>query len=265
MQWAKNYIAHLKTQGKNPHTIRSDCSKEFMNETLSTWCAKQGIDVQLTASYSPAQNGIAEQMNHTLVELAWAMLASSKLPKFLWEYAIEHAAYLCNRSYTQSVPDSTPHKKWCNDKPDVTHLREFSTPVWVKSQGQHIWCKMLPKSQRKSYVSYNDGSKSVKFYNVFTCKVINSRNYKFLSPLDETPPEEVEITPDPMHEGEAEGGMQSMGENSCAHRKNAHRSQNTSGTRELSSSPHDVHANMHSAPMDSTQKAPDDSLKRKHV
>ena len=95
-QYVKNYLTHLKTHRKNPCAIRIDRGKEFVNKHPQTWCNEQGIDVQMTAPYSPSQNGVAERMNHTLVELACAMLTASKLPEFLWEPAVAHAAYLQN-------------------------------------------------------------------------------------------------------------------------------------------------------------------------
>jgi transposase InsO family protein len=80
----KNYLTHLKTQGK---AIRIDNGKEFLNKELKDWCAQQGIDIQTTAPYSPSQNGVAESMNRTVVELARAMINSNQLPQFLWEHA----------------------------------------------------------------------------------------------------------------------------------------------------------------------------------
>ena len=120
-----------------------------MKDKLLAWCRSEGIQLQLTAPYSPSQNGVAEQMNRTLVELAWAMLADSKLPKFLWEPAVAHAAYLRNLSYTSAKPTVTPYQAWTGKRPNVSHLREFSAPVWVLLQGQAVQKKMLPKSQRR--------------------------------------------------------------------------------------------------------------------
>ena len=89
-----NYLAHLITQGRTPKGVQMDCGKEFINEKLTTWCIEQGIEIRLTAPYSPSQNGIAERMNRTLVELARTMITAKELPEFLWEYATLHAAYL---------------------------------------------------------------------------------------------------------------------------------------------------------------------------
>jgi hypothetical protein len=51
------YLLHLKTHGKCPKAIRMDRGKEFINETLKTWCHENGINIQMTVPYSPSQNG----------------------------------------------------------------------------------------------------------------------------------------------------------------------------------------------------------------
>ena len=55
------------------------------------------------APYSPSQNGVAEQMNCTLLELARAMINAMRIPEFLWELAVAHAAYLQNCTHTKAV------------------------------------------------------------------------------------------------------------------------------------------------------------------
>jgi transposase InsO family protein len=136
VQNVKNYVTHLKTLGRKPKALRFDRGKEFINEDLRKWCAEQGIEIQTTAPYSPAQNGIAERMNRTLVELARAMINAHGLPEFLWELAVAHAAYLRNRAFSSPLADHTPYEIWHNNKPNVAHLREFGAPVWILHQGQ---------------------------------------------------------------------------------------------------------------------------------
>ena len=65
----------------------------------------------MTAPYSPLQNGVAEQMNRMLEELSQVMLIDSKLPEFLWEPAVAHAAYVRNMSWTKKNPTKTPYVK----------------------------------------------------------------------------------------------------------------------------------------------------------
>ena len=111
-QQIKNYFSHLSVRNKPPRAIRIDHGTEFLNQDLITWCNTRGIDVQCTAPYSPSQNGVAERMNRTLIELMQAMLTATDLPKYLWEPAVEHAVYICNRSFITSLQGSTPYQAW---------------------------------------------------------------------------------------------------------------------------------------------------------
>jgi len=98
-----DYMTYLKAQGKTPCTICADRGTEFVNETLREWCSFQGVELQVTTPYSPLQNGVAERMNCTLVELACTMLTASELPEFLWEAAVAHAVL-----WTKSTPSRNP-------------------------------------------------------------------------------------------------------------------------------------------------------------
>jgi len=209
-----NYMTYLRVWGRSPCAICADRGTKFVNQGLRDWCHSQGIELQVTAPYSPSQNGVVEQMNHTLVELACTMLMAANLLEFLWEPAIMHAAYLRNLLHTKPRAKATPYQLWNDRKPNVSHLREFGTPVWVLLQGQRVQRKMLPKSQRRAYVSYDEGSKSIKYYNAAMRNVLTLRNYHFLSRAEPSPPEEIGIDPnaplqgeqDPLCEGEQDDG-----------------------------------------------------------
>ena len=206
-QAVKNYLTHLSTHGRTPRAMRTDRGKEYVNEPLQTWCRERGIDTQLTAPYSPSQNGIAERANCTLVELARAMITAQKVPEFLWEHAIAHAAYIRNRSYTRALKGETPYELWHGTKPNVAHLREFGTPVWVLLQGQAGQRKILPKSKQRIYVGYEDGPQAIQYYNAEIRKILTSRNYRFLIPPTESPsPDAIVVAPDVQREGEPRDG-----------------------------------------------------------
>ena len=55
---------------------------------------------ELTVPKTPEQNGIAERMNRTLVELVRGMLADAQVPHKFWAEALSTAIYLRNRSPT---------------------------------------------------------------------------------------------------------------------------------------------------------------------
>ena len=71
-------MTYLKTQQKSPKAIRIDQGKGFLK--LESWFTENGLDLQKTAPYSQSQNGVAERMNRTLVELGRAMIKGQDLP-----------------------------------------------------------------------------------------------------------------------------------------------------------------------------------------
>jgi hypothetical protein len=194
-QRVKHYLMHLKVHNKTPKYMRVDRGKEFINETLNKWCWSEGMEIQPMAPYSPAQNGVMERANRTLVELTCAMICAQDLPEFLWEYAVAHAVYLRNRAYTKSLQGKTPYEASNNVKPDTAHLHEFGAPVWILLQGQHVDHKILPKFKRRAFVGFEDGLEAVKYYSAETRKVLTSHNFQFLTLSPQTLQEDIAVVP----------------------------------------------------------------------
>lgn len=192
----KKYLSYLKNHDRKPRAIRVDGGKDIITGELRAWCAGRGIGIQVIALRSPVQireDILAEQMNRTLGGLAHTLISAKGLPEFLWEPAVAHAAYLKNRLTAPTVEDSTPYQRWNDAKPNVSHLREFGAPVWIVRQGQELRREQLPlaKGHRRSFVGYDEteGTRSVKFYDAKTKKVLATRNFRLLTPPDQVDPE----------------------------------------------------------------------------
>jgi len=193
----KNYFTHLEVKGMKPKAMHIDHGWEFINKNLLQWCYAKGMEVHMTAPYSPSQNSIVECMNQTLEELAQVMWLVADLLVFLWEHAIAHAVYIHNRAYSSALKTSTPYKCWHSHKPDVSHLCEFGTLVWILLQGQKIPPKMEAKSKWHALVGYDNRSKSVKYYNAETWLILTLRNFHFLEPSETSDTlEQLLIAPD---------------------------------------------------------------------
>ena len=50
--------------------IRSDNGKEFDNTNIEAYCDEVGIKHEVSATYTPQQNGVVERKNQTLITLA---------------------------------------------------------------------------------------------------------------------------------------------------------------------------------------------------
>ena len=49
--------------------IISNNGTEYTSEKFNKFCEKEGIEHQLTAPYTPQQNGVVERKNRTLMEM----------------------------------------------------------------------------------------------------------------------------------------------------------------------------------------------------
>ena len=75
-------------KGVKMKTLRSDRDGEFTSEEFSSYCLEHGIKRQLTAPYSPQQNGVVERKNRTVLYMVRAMLKAKDLPRELWGEAV---------------------------------------------------------------------------------------------------------------------------------------------------------------------------------
>ena len=60
--------------------IRSDNEKEFDNTNIEAYCDEAGIKHEVSATYTPQQNGVVERKNRTLITLARIMLDEYNTP-----------------------------------------------------------------------------------------------------------------------------------------------------------------------------------------
>ncbi|GJU23305.1 ribonuclease H-like domain-containing protein [Tanacetum coccineum] len=61
-------------------TVQTDKGTEFLNKTLHTYFAKEGIRHETSTARTPEQNSIVERRNRTFVEAARPMLSAAKVP-----------------------------------------------------------------------------------------------------------------------------------------------------------------------------------------
>lgn len=61
--------------------IRSDNGSEYSSKMFEKFCDEDGIEHQLTNTYSPQQNGVYERKNRTMVDMARYLMFEKKLPK----------------------------------------------------------------------------------------------------------------------------------------------------------------------------------------
>ncbi|CAJ2659262.1 unnamed protein product [Trifolium pratense] len=150
-----------KESGCAIQCLRTDRGGEYVSTAFNDFCSNQGIKRQLTAAYTPQQNGVSERKNRTLMNMVRSMLAGKKVPKVFWPEAVKWATYVMNRSPTLSVKNMTPQEAWSGKKPNVQHFRVFGCLAFVHvPDSQRI--KLDNKSVKCIHLGISDESKAYK-------------------------------------------------------------------------------------------------------
>jgi transposase InsO family protein len=167
-----------KQSGNSLKILQTDRGGEFLSKEFDSFCEDFGIFRQLTASYTPQQNGVAERKNRSIVEMAKSMLKAKGIPNSFWAEAVHTAAYLLNRSPTSALQHQTPFEAWHGWRPKVTHFKIFGciAYVHVPSQKRH---KLEDNSVKCIFMGYSMETKGYRCYDPLTKKLIVSRDVLF--------------------------------------------------------------------------------------
>jgi len=98
----------------------SDRGGEYV--LFNDYCVKEGIIHEVTPSYSPESNGVAERKNRTLKERMNVMLISYNAPNNLWDESFLTACFLQNR-IPHKKTGKTPYELLKVYQPNLKYLR----------------------------------------------------------------------------------------------------------------------------------------------
>jgi hypothetical protein len=162
----------LRLNNEHPNSLKaihSDNGTEFMNVSFDPFCLEHVIDQQFSAPRVPQQNGVVEQKNCTLVEMA-------RMTRF-WANAISTACYISNRIFLCLILNLTPFELHFGHKPSVTHLRPFGCKCFVLKHGNLD--KFESRSSDGILLGYTPHSRSYRVFNLETNTVIESYDMTF--------------------------------------------------------------------------------------
>ncbi|WJZ92508.1 hypothetical protein VitviT2T_011498 [Vitis vinifera] len=151
---------------------------EFTSLEFNAFCKTNGISRQLTATYTPQQNGVAERKNRTIMNMVRSMLSEKQVPKNFWPKAVNWTAHVLNRSPTLAVKGVTPEEAWSGVKPNVDYFRVFGCIGHV-----HVPDNKRKKLDDKSFqcvlLGVSEESKAYRLYDLVSKKIVVSRDVVF--------------------------------------------------------------------------------------
>jgi transposase InsO family protein len=111
-------------------SLHSDSGSEYGSSEFQIYCKDKGIQQQFTVLYTPQQNGVSKQKNHTLIKVVWAMLLTIRLPKSYWEEVVVTTCYIQNWVPYTTDPNATPYFHWFGKAPNVQHFKIFGCAAY---------------------------------------------------------------------------------------------------------------------------------------
>ncbi|GFX63741.1 retrovirus-related Pol polyprotein from transposon TNT 1-94 [Trichonephila clavipes] len=120
--------------------VRTDFGLEFCNKDMDNFLTELGIKHEVTNSYTPEMNGVAEIFNLTALDGIKTLLKSSEVPHKFWGEALICFTYAWNR-ICHKDSNKTPFEKYSGRKPSVLHLIPFGCLAYAG----------VPKQIRKKF------------------------------------------------------------------------------------------------------------------
>jgi transposase InsO family protein len=116
---------------KKIKALRSDRGGEYLNQDFKDFLTENGIVQNLTAPYTPQQNGVCERRNRTLLDMVQSMYNLTNLPLSFWDYALESAVRILNMVPTKKV-DKTPYEMWTGKDLNLSYLKVWGCEAYAK-------------------------------------------------------------------------------------------------------------------------------------
>lgn len=181
----KLYQAQIERQtGKKIKCVQSDNGKEYDNTELNSLLERQGVARRFTVVRTPQQNGVAERLNRTLLDMTRCLLIQSGLPVSFWGEAMATASHIRNRCPSSSLKGVTPYEKLKNGRIDLTYLKTFGSQVYVLNKDPAKG-KFADRSIKGIFVGYPRETKGYRVWLPEARKFVVARDVKFLDAIPE--------------------------------------------------------------------------------
>ncbi|GFX97790.1 retrovirus-related Pol polyprotein from transposon TNT 1-94 [Trichonephila clavipes] len=157
--------------------VRTDGGLEFCNKDMDNFLTKLGIKHEVTNSYTPEMNGVAERFNLTALDGIKTLLKSSEVPHKFWGEALLCFTYAWNR-ICHKDSNKTPFEKYSGRKPSVLHLKPFGCLAYAG----------VPKRIRKKFdlrakigimMGYAQRTKGYRIWLIDENKLVETINVRF--------------------------------------------------------------------------------------
>ncbi|GFT50719.1 retrovirus-related Pol polyprotein from transposon TNT 1-94 [Trichonephila clavipes] len=182
----KSYVFHTfirfqkraeRFLSKKVIAVRTDGGLEFCNKDMDNFLTELGIKHEVTNSYTPEMNGVAERFNLTALDGIKTLLKSSEVPHKFWGEALLCFTYAWNR-ICHKDSNKTPFEKYSCRKPSVLHLKPFGCLAYAGVPKQ-IRKKFDMRAKMGIMMGYAQRTKGYRIWLIDENKLVETINVRF--------------------------------------------------------------------------------------
>jgi len=156
----KQFLAMVKNQFKTQiQGWMSDAGGEYTSKAFQEMLKNEGIRILQSVPHAHQQNGRAERIIRTLTEKAESIRLQACLPQSWWEFTLDHATHVYNRTPICRLNWQTPIQLLYGECPTVDNLRVFGCAAYVFIPAEVRQNKLAPKSKLMTYLGTHPGGK----------------------------------------------------------------------------------------------------------
>ncbi|CAB0002740.1 unnamed protein product, partial [Nesidiocoris tenuis] len=183
------YVAMVTAKfGYKISHFRCDNGGEYSSDRFRSFCKKEGIQLDYTVARNPEQNGCAERMNRTLMNMARCLILDANMSKNMWGQAVLTAAYTINRLPTNALVDrQIPAELWYDRKISLENMRVFGCVSYAYVPKEDRYGKLDVRSRKMFMLGYT--ANGYRLWDPESRSIVKARNVMF----DENKAKSVEL------------------------------------------------------------------------
>ena len=111
--------------------FHSDNAGEFVSHEFQEFLDSSLISQSTSPPHVHDLNGVAERAIRSCMEHVRSDIAASHCPISYWDYALEHAADILNRTTSPPGGSVSCYEALTGDRPKIMHIQPFGCQAWV--------------------------------------------------------------------------------------------------------------------------------------
>jgi hypothetical protein len=168
--------------------VRVDGGNEYRG-IMTIILKRKGIRKHTTNPDKPHENGVAERYNRTIWEGTRAVIAAQRVPKVLWGDAAVYMSQIKNCLPHSALDGKTPFEIYHGRKPNLSNIRVFGCPVYIKVVG-HLK-KLDSRTKIGTFIGMAEGTRGWKILTA-NGKITTSKDVIFVEAPMYIPKDQIE-------------------------------------------------------------------------